>query len=91
MNKDSSAQMTTSVIPFNREEFTNLGIEEVVYVEEVSEHKAQRLFPDIEDWPDHGPFFVVRAANSTPIILATDIDEAVDTALSYDLHVLQRH
>ena len=92
MNKEPSKPMHAPMLPFNREEFTNLGIEDMAYVEEVPEHKAQRLFPDLgEDLPNQGPFFVIRAANSIPIILATDIQEAVDTALSYDLQVLWRH
>ena len=85
-----------AVADFNLEEFVNYGMDELVYVEEISHRQALRLFPDLadmqnEELADQGPYFVIKAANGMPIILANDLHEAVDTAQDHDLKVLKLH
>jgi hypothetical protein len=62
------------------EDFADLGMDNVVYVQEVSLDEAQFLFPEIEEFPQISQLYAVHAANGTPVLLAEDLYSAKEAA-----------
>ncbi len=62
------------------EDFADLGMDNVVYVQEVSLDEAQFLFPEIEEFPQISQLYSVHAANGTPVLLAEDLYSAKEAA-----------
>lgn len=74
----------------NDKDFADLGIQDMVYVNEVAHDTALNLFPEIIDLPETGPLYAVHAADGTPILLAEDLQSATSAAAehSFTLHQL---
>ncbi len=69
------------------EDFADLGMDNVVYVQEVTLDEAQTLFPEIEEFPEIGHFYALHAANGTPVLLAEDLYSAKEAAENNKLFV----
>ena len=86
-NPDDQTKMINIM---NDKDFADLGIQDIVYVNEVALETALNLFPEIMDLPETGPLYAVHAADGTPILLAEDLESATTAAAehSFTLHQL---
>ena len=73
------------------QDLKELGLDTVVYVQELGIAAARLLFPEIDELPESGSLFCVSAADGTPILLAEDLSAATIAASDHDLQVLQVH
>ncbi len=73
------------------QDLKELGLDKVVYVQELGIAAARTLFPEIDELPESGSLFSVHAADGTPILLAEDLSAATIAASDHDLQVLQVH
>jgi len=73
------------------QDLKELGLDKVVYVQELGIAAARALFPEIDELPERGSLFSVHAADGTPILLAEDLSAATIAATDHDLQVMQVH
>lgn len=73
------------------EDFADLGMDNVVYVQEVTLDEAQILFPEIDEFPELTQLYAVHAANGTPVLLAEDLYSAKEAAENNKLMVHNVH
>lgn len=64
----------------NEEDFADLGMDDVVYVQKVTRAEAEILFPEIDEFPDIAQLYSLHAANGTPVLLAEDLYSAKEAA-----------
>ncbi len=83
--------LASSVEPMTEEDFADLGMQNVVYVHEVTANEAHMLFPEIEELPELTTLYAVHAANGTPVLLAEDLYSALEAAESNKLTVQKVH
>ena len=71
----------------SEEDFADLGMDDVVYVQKISIDEAQIFFPEIDDFPELSQLYSLHAANGTPVLLAEDLYSAKEAAENNKLTV----
>lgn len=71
----------------SKEQLRDMGLNDLVYVQEVAMSHAKKLFPQVEEFPEQTALYAVHAANGTPILLAEDLESAVIAATDHELNI----
>ncbi|GJM03034.1 MAG: hypothetical protein DHS20C08_15350 [Rhodomicrobium sp.] len=84
----NTENQSEAVATMTDKDFADLGIQDMVYVNEIAVDTALDLFPEVLDLPDDGTLYSVHAADGTPILLAEDLESANTAAAehSFTLH-----
>lgn len=85
---DLEADFETAV---TQEQLRDLGIHELVYVQEVTLKRAKQLFPELDEFPELDVLFAVYAANGSPILLAENLESAFMAADDHELEIAMVH
>lgn len=92
MLEHNSPEIKTAISEaMTEQDFADYGMQNVVYVQEVSVEKAHDLFPEIDDLPEYSKLYAVHAANGTPVLLAEDLFSALEAIETNKLVVQQVH
>ena len=75
------------VSTMTEEDFADLGMDDVVYIQKVTRDEAQLLFPEIDEFPEISQLYSLHAANGTPVLLAEDLYSAKEAAENNKLTV----
>ena len=78
-------------LPFEDNEFANLGLEQVGYIRRISAREIADRFPGNVELPQANQLWALFGADGQPIIVSDHIDGAQSSAFEQDLEMVSLH
>ena len=78
-------------LPFEDNEFANLGLQQVGYIRRVSAREITDKFPGNPELPQAIQLWALFGADGLPIVVSDHIDGAQSSAFEQDLEMVSLH
>ncbi len=78
-------------LPFEDNEFANLGLEQVGYIRRISGREIADRFPGNAELPQAIQLWALFGADGQPIVVSDHIDGAQSSAFDQDLEMVSLH